>query len=263
MDRVDPRHFASAPEGVKATRWRPDEVETLRLVFPTGGINASLEALPGRERQAIFQKAARLGLRAPRTRSGIVAGQVYESSPHIDAEIRRVYEISPSAGQVKALARALMRPRQWIHRRASKLGLATPVLKQAPWSPLELEVLEANAHKSARQMQRLLERAGFRRTEAAIAVKVHRAGFDRSNPDEWTGTQLAKLLGVSSQSICRWIKGEGLPAKRKGTDSPNDAWIIERAQLRRWIAAHPQLVDLRKVERYWFLDLAFGRATTP
>jgi excisionase family DNA binding protein len=45
--------------------------------------------------------------------------------------------------------------------------------------------------------------------------------------------EAARLLGVSSKTICRWIKLDGLPVHRLGPRSPR----IDEAELRDWIDA--------------------------
>jgi excisionase family DNA binding protein len=45
--------------------------------------------------------------------------------------------------------------------------------------------------------------------------------------------EAARLLGVSSKTIRRWIKSAGLPAHRLGPRSPR----IDEAELRDWIDA--------------------------
>ena len=71
------------------------------------------------------------------------------------------------------------------------------------------------------------------------------------------------MFGVDGKTVTRWIACEDLPARRRGTARTaaqgGDEWEIERRKLRAWIRDHAQLVDLRKVDRYWFIDLAFGR----
>ncbi len=43
--------------------------------------------------------------------------------------------------------------------------------------------------------------------------------------------EAARLLGVSSKTVRRWIKSDGLPAHRLGPRSPR----IHEAELRDWI----------------------------
>ncbi len=255
--QVDPRFFAS-PERAQWRRWTAADEALLREHYAKGGLHAALRVLPGRSRGAIYARAERLGVRGPRFIPRAKGPLKYETSEAIDAEVRRVYEGGPSRKDVLALARKLMRPADWIYRRAGKLGLVTPRFKQPEWSPAELALLEKHAHKSVRQIQRVFYRAGSHRTENAIAIRLQREGFERQRADAWSGNQLAKLMGVSSNTVARWVRDEGLTATRMGSERIHDAYVIRRTALRRWIASHAQHVDLRKVDRYWFIDLCLA-----
>ncbi len=259
MDRVDARFFAPPAERGQWRRWTADEDARLREHYAAGGLKAALAVLPGRERGAVHSRAGRLGVRGPRFIPKAKGPRKYETSEAIDAAVRAVYESGPDRNAVVELARSLMRPADWVHRRAGQLGLVMPRYKQPDWSAAELELLERNAHKSVKQIQRIFLRAGFKRTANAIAIRMTRVGLDRTNPDLWSGNQLAKLMGVTSAAVARWVREAGLKARRKGTDANHDAYVIRRADLRRWIAAHAQHVDLRKVDRYWFIELMAGR----
>ena len=59
-------------------------------------------------------------------------------------------------------------------------------------------------------------------------------------------------LGITSATLTSWIKSRGLRAS-----SRQNGWKILRSALRRWIAAHPNLISLAKVDKVWFLALAF------
>lgn len=91
-----------------------------------------------------------------------------------------------------------------------------------------------------------------------------RLGCDTADPDHFTAGQLAVLLGVDGKTVTRWIKVENLPGKKRGTARTEaqggDMWWIARKNLKTWIGSHAQLIDLRKVDRFWFIDFAFGMA---
>ncbi len=189
----------------------------------------------------------------------------YTIEPWIDAEIRRVYEAKPEhRGVVNELARRVGRPRWWVGKRALVLELKAPRFKEPDWTARELELLSTFAHHQPSVIARKFKAHGFRRSETAIVVMRKRQALDLHDPDHFTAMQLAGLLGVDGKTVTRWIFHEGLPAGRRGTvrtpQQGGDMHWIERKQLRVWMGRHAQLIDLRKVDRFWFLDLAFGSA---
>jgi hypothetical protein len=261
---VDERFYAAPPVSNRHRPWRADELALLREQYPIGGVKAALAVLPERSRKAIYTKADELGLRAPApTHLPTKAPTRYPSTEAIDAEVRRVYQAGPNNAELNALARRLMRPRAWIMRRAGRLGLVTPSFAPVEWHPEEIKIIERHAHQSYDWIRTLLRQRGWQRTASAIATKVKLLELDRSDPDNWTTYQLAPVLGVAPLTIRRWILQEGLPARREGTRSETDPYMVNRDDLRRWIATHPQLVDLRKVERYWFIELLTSPPTKP
>jgi len=233
--------------------------------YANGGIQAARAALPHRHERALYMKAGELGVRSPR--KGIRRVRKYEPSEQIDAAIRRYYETCedrPIVGRMKAFAKTLSRPAWWVKKRAAAMGLAVPSDKSPRWTPDEVALLEQHARKAIPVIRRIFKAHGFKRTEAAIGLQLKRGDYDRESTNHWTAHALAVLMGVDGHTITRWIDKEGLPAKRRGTnrvpEQGGDMYVIARPQLRQWIATHQRLVDLRKVDRFWFLDLAFGRA---
>lgn len=259
---LDPRLWRAAdPAAATYRAWTTREEAVLRARYADGGARACLAELPDRSLGSIYQHARKLGLRAPRE-AGARARQRYFFSEALDVQIRLVYQSRPSRGDINALSRKLMRPRWWISKRAAALGLVVPRYKMSPWSPRELDLLRRKAHRHPEVIRRAFLAAGFRRTTTAIAVKIKRLGLETADPDHYTAHALARLLGVDGKTVTRWIAAESLPAKRRGTaretTQGGDHWWIHRADLRRWILSHAQLVDLRKVERYWFIELLGG-----
>ncbi len=247
----------------KVPQWAPEEDAILLEHYATGAAAACLPYLPGRTLGSIYQRARKLDLHAPRYIPGMagVKGKKYFATDAIDDAIRAVYTQAPTRNAVRRLAIALMRPRWWVSKRAAVLGLVSPRFKEPPWSAAEIELVRENAHKHLDVLRRLLARNGYTRTTTAIGIQVKRRGFDTTDPNHYTAHQLAALLGVDGKTITRWIAVEGLPASKRGTmrtvQQGGDQWWIHRAKLRAWIGEHAQLIDLRKVERFWFLDLVF------
>ena len=242
--------------------WTTREIAILKDHYPSGGVEACAALLTGRSWSAIYNRAVIVErLRNPKDE---FSGRRWKATPAIDAAIRATYEKTPRKNAVSDLAASLMRPRWWCSRRAAALGLVAPRWKDPDWSEAEVALLERHSTKDLGTLYRLFDAAGYRRTHTAISLKRKRLNLEIRDPERYSATQLAGLLGVSGKAVTRWIEAEGLPAERRGTkrtpQQGGDMWWIDRRRLRGWIGAHAQLVDLRKVDRFWFIDLMLNRS---
>jgi len=238
--------------------WTTAEMDTLRRVYPTAGPTATAAALPHRDLRAIYQQARKHGLRAPTTRA---PRQQWTWTDAELAALRRVYQSRPQKCDVVALALRLGKPRHAVSKRAVLEGLVTPRTKAPPWSREEDALLAEWAHCHPRHIARKFKTAGYARSETAITVRRKRVDVDTTDPDHYTAGALARLMGVDPKTVIRWIDKESLPAKRRGThrtETQGDHYHIARKALREWVRTHAVLVDLRKVDRFWFLDLVFN-----
>lgn len=259
-DLLDTAPMHGAPRSGARRFWTTRELALLREHYPTGGVLACLPRLPGRSARAVYGMACKLRLPGPDTlrREGRPR-QRYSTSPQIDDAIRRGYPKATGVGAVVALAQAVGRPRWWVSRRAAALGLVAPRFRQPPWTDAEAEIVAGNAHRSPATIVRKLRRAGFERTETAVAVKVKRLGADTTDPDHWTARGFAAVMGVDSTTVSAWIAKGWLQAKRRGTERTaaqgGDQWWIHRKAARRFVLENLAAVDLRKVEKYAFVSL--------
>lgn len=241
--------------------WKTQEIAVIRSLYPEGGAEACLPFLPGRTMSGVYQQARVHRVQAPRKRGG-GSRKRWSSSEPMDAAIRYALQQPPYRNMINELARKLMRPRWWVSKRACALGLTLPRFKELPWNTEEIELLGEHSHKSLAHIRRLLQKSGHRRTETSIAVKRKRMRFDTQDPDYYTATSLAGLLGVDAKTVTRWIERDGLPATRRGTartaQQGGDMHWIARRSLRAWMAKNWSAIDLRKVDRQWFMEMAFG-----
>jgi hypothetical protein len=246
--------------------WTTHELKVLRGTYPSGGPEACVSLLPGRSAHAIYQRAAAEGLVPPRSR-GAVPRQRWFGSPQIDAVIKRVYQGTPKdRGEINALARSVGRPRWWVSKRATALGLKAPRFKELPWTEPELELIVANAHKDPETISRILRRQGFTRTPTAIVLKINRTGHARgrnADPDHYSANALAKLFGVDIHTITAWIKKGWLRARRRGTERTaqqgGDEWQVHWRDVRAFVLDNVAAIDIRKVDKFWFVDLLANR----
>jgi hypothetical protein len=183
-------------------------------------------------------------------------------TPEMDAVIRRVYRTEGTgSGEVRELARRLGLPRWKVSRRALELGVRESKIKESPWSETELRILERNAHLSPQRISIRLARVGYRRTATAVTLKLKRLRL-RSNLNGMSARQTAECFGVDAKTVTRWISLGLLRADRRGTErvaeQGGDMWFIREKYLRRFVLENLNQVDLRKVDKYWFVDLITG-----
>lgn len=240
--------------------WTTREERILREHFPAGGSAACRPLLPRRSDGAIYQHAQKLGLKAP---AGEFSRQRWAPSEQIDALIRRTYQGEPRKGIVADCARIVGRPRWWVSKRAADLGLVAPRFKEPAWSEVEVEILMARPHLHPRTLARRLAKAGYSRTQTAIVVKLKRLGVTRADDsDHMTATGLAKLMGVDVKVVTRWIASGWLKARRRGTERTEaqggDQWWVHRRDVRHFVVDNAAAVDLRKVDKFWFIDVLAG-----
>ena len=240
--------------------WTTTEVAIVKQHYPTGGAKACAPLLPRRTIRAIHQQA-RL--------NGIYYGdnkpkpyRRWDSSPAIDRAITEAYARPTDKTNLKRLAATLGRPYWWIKKRAMILGLATARLtdnREPEWSAAEVELLQQHAHKVPDVIARIFRANGHSRSATAIVVKRRRMGCDTVDIDHYTATQLADEFGIDAHCVTRWIERGWLKAARRGTDRVDaqggDQWWIKRKHVRDFVAESIGIIDIRKVDKVWFVDL--------
>lgn len=244
--------------------WTTTEVRILHATYPTGGLEGCVAALPGRSASSIYQRAGREGLRKRNASGGVTERRVWPTTPQIDAAITRVYSGAPSNGAVKKLALTLGRPRGWICNRARALGLVVPRFKEAPWSEAEIEIVRAHGGKHPDVVRRIMKKAGFTRTATAIKLKTKRLHIAREVDENlYTARGLGIALGIDSGMISSWIARGWLKARRKpvpkGCDPEKGNWVIARRDVRNFVIDNVAVVDFRKVDKFWLVDLLAGK----
>jgi hypothetical protein len=180
-------------------------------------------------------------------------------TPEIDAAIREGYRRLVELKDGRALTRVARKtgwPKHRITKRGAELGLAR--VKEAPWSIEEIAVLRANTQYGYELIRKRLASAGFARSRTAILLKRKRMGLVGAG-DGYSATALAKLFGIDGHGVTDWITRGWLPAEKRGTDRTErqggDTWWIRKADVKAFVMGHPDEVDLRKVEKWWFLEL--------
>lgn len=180
-------------------------------------------------------------------------------SLEVDTIIREAYDLyrrSNHRHAITAAAQCLAWPTWKVHRRAVALGLAH--VKEAPWSPEEVQILRDYEHLTLDWVKKHLARVGFDRTATAINLKIKRLRI-RSERDWYSMTKLSHAFGVDPHTLDPWIERGWLKTELRGTarkaQQGGDIRIAWHNDVRDFVFAHPEEVDLAKVEKFWFLEL--------
>lgn len=261
--RLAPKRAPDAPR--HARFWTQAEDEIVRQNYGTGGAAACLLKLPQRTIEGIYGRAHKLGLGVPHY-NGKGKRRTPEMSPELEQKIRDAWpELAAKRGSVRTLAVRLDVERWWLSRQLVKLGLTvTRRTKEPPWSEAENALMrEVPLHDPA-ACARIFKARGFSRTPTAIVVRAKRLDISRRYGATLSATAAAAIIGVDSKWITsRCLSGE-IKAGRRGsnrlTQQGGDAWAIEHAVFRRWILDNLESVDIRKVDKFAFVELLVGKA---
>jgi hypothetical protein len=238
-----------------AKLWTESELAILRRHYPGGGAVAVREHLPHRTPGAVHEKAKRLGLKVGPTRNHLLR---YSNSVHIDEAIRRFYLV-PHKGGLSKLANQLNRPRHWISARARYLAVTIPRRHDGPWSEAEIALLRKNAAKVPYNITRIFAKHGFRRSASAIKNKMLKLRCVRDDEDMYSASGVAELFGVDVHLVINWIRKGWLKAQMKGTARERDTYQVHHNHIRRFVIENVGAIDIRRVEKDWFVDLLAGR----
>jgi hypothetical protein len=272
MTTMNARRAPGAPEvagfaGVRMRRevdmeryfWTIKEVKIVAEFYPAGGVSACLPLLANRTKGGVYQQARKLGLmfgdNKPRPR------KLWETTKDLDRQIIDHYQTEIGKGSIKKFAARINRPYWWVKKRACVLGVARQVAgnKEIDWSDAEIRLLENHSYKHPDVIARIFRANGFKRTATAIVVKRKRLHCDTVDIENYTATQLAGEFGVDIKVITRWIEKGWLKASRRGTSRSKqqggDMWWIKRKHVRDFVVESIGVVDIRKVDKIWFVDL--------
>jgi hypothetical protein len=238
--------------------WTQAELDVLRAHYVADGIYACLSRLPARSKGTAMNYAGKLGLYRQKRHA-----RAREQNPMLDAAIRRLYSGSTSKNDaaVRRLAEQWGVSRQYISRRALLMGVRPPLraTARAPWSPEEDDLLEKHIAKSPEALQRIFERAGFRRTPSACVARRLALGLNpRDDPDVMTGQALAMAMGCAQQTVTRWIRSGALKASPYH-DITKSPWCIQRRHIREFLLMNAEW-DHRRCNRDWLIEILSGHS---
>ena len=77
-------------------------------------------------------------------------------------------------------------------------------------------------------------------------------------------TSLSFCFGVDSSVVARWIKKGLMKTQKRGTarteDQGGDSYYIKDIWVRNFIVDNVGILDFRKIDKYWLVDLLSGGA---
>jgi hypothetical protein len=186
----------------------------------------------------------------------------YFFTDEIDAQIRKVYrENLTGKGQVRELAKRLELPRWRISKRARQIEAYEPRIKELNWSEAEIRILKKYAYLTPERIQIHLKKTGFVRSITGVLLKRKRMRFLK-NLKGHSAHQLIECFGVDEKTVTRWIFQGLLKAAKRGTHRTElqggDIWFIKEKDIRRFIIENIGIIDIRKVDKFWFVEIMTG-----
>jgi len=179
-------------------------------------------------------------------------------TPEMHQAIRETYVNGTGQCEVKELAEKLKVPRWKVTRYAQAQGWIARQRHEPYWSETELEALQKLARYSPGIIQRKLREKGIRRSVNGIVIKLRRMNMRQNIPGH-SARDVARCFGVEMKAITRAINLGYLKATRRGTARTErqggDMWYILDKNIRKYVFEYLNEIDLRKVDKYWFVDL--------
>lgn len=242
--------------------WSEAELEILRVneVFSTAVVRKRLAAAGfTRKNSSINSKRRDLQL-TPEP----FARRKYRPTEAIDEAIRQAFgKKYERLGCIRGAVKATGWPKNAVIMRAVELGLTHP-RSDVPWTDAEEQLLEEYAHQSIPSIQiHLKQKLGKRRTQSSIAVKRSRMAL-LGNLHGMDLSHLATALGMGEVTVRRWLETGEIRAILRFPELQSvgrHVWFFPNEEIRRFILEHLEVIDLARVEKFWFVDLiANGKA---
>ena len=259
---VQPRLSAPHTPGRTVDRiWSEGERDILRQHYSEHGPAYCLSLLPGRTMTGVYQRARILGLKI-RDRT-----KWQKIGTSLDDVIKERWPGMSGRGEVAKLANELGVGRHAISARALALGLTNPHKKEPPWTEAEDNLLKSAPVNNPRAAAEYFAAHGFRRTPTAIMVRCKRKKVSLRRADVLSAHGASRILGVDSKAMAAWCVEGLVTAERRGTQrlsqQGGDIWAIKPRELRRFIIQHLERIDIRKVDKFAFVDLLTAPGEDP
>lgn len=174
----------------------------------------------------------------------------------MDKELLYTYSINTGSKPLLInLAAKFNMPRWALYQRALKIGAVQSSHQKKPWEDEEIRILEKYACYEPQTIRKRLEKARYQRSIASIVLKRKRMRL-LSNLGGMSACLCAEFLGVDLHWVLIHIRKGILKAEILRCDRQGKAnYYIREEDLRKFIINNPTLIDLRKVEKYYFIEL--------
>ena len=124
-----------------------------------------------------------------------------------------------------------------------------------------MRILKRHERFSPETIQRKLRENGYRRSLMGVVLKRKRMRFIQ-NLNGSSANTLALCFGVDTKAIVRWIEKGYLKAERRKTarteKQGGDVYFIKYVWIRNFIINSVCIIDFRKIDKYWLVDLLAG-----
>lgn len=242
-----------------ARRWTDEEVATLKRdwgTVPLVELAKTLDRNPG----SLSLFARRIGLPLRQSWVNVV------STPQIDNAIRDAYA-SPQRGPCVRVAKKFKLDHHWVCYRARALGLSRRSRVDV-WTPEENEILERTHEKGGvKHIQSRLKAAGYTRSLSAIENQMTRLDLSSTARDVYTASDIARVMGVDSKQVARWIDKGMLRARRENRTGLQDyevakCWLIEHRHVRQFLIDHVAQYYVGRIDKFWLVSTLAGHSAT-
>lgn len=256
LGRVPPDQMLRRP-------WTAEEDDIIRQVYPSKGVVACVARLPGRTILSIYNRTSKLKVRRSNRTPRPDRAKKLDLTPDREAWLREEWAKLSGRGMTADLAMRLGVTRRCLYDTAVTLGLEIPLKTKEPrWSEAELELLRKHSGQGPDRISRMFRARGFKRSPVAVLSHAKRLDLSIRYAATYSATRASAILGIDSKTMTlRCIDGS-LKSTRRGTrrlpQQGGDAWSIEREELRRFVLDELERIDIRKVDKFAFVDLLVG-----
>lgn len=180
-------------------------------------------------------------------------------TPEIHEKIKSLYQNKVCcSGEVKEFSEKHGLPRWKISRYAQNMGWSAKQKKEPNWTDQELRILKQSAHHCPGVIQRRLKNKGYKRGVVGIVLKRKRMRY-LQNINGQSARSLSICLGEDVHFVMRAIRGGLLKASRRiqkrTPQQGGNFYLIKDKDVRNFIINNIHMLDLRKVDKYWFVDI--------